>query len=153
MIIFESRIMQHMGIVSLSTLQEWKLRFEFPSAVNQKVFETKVSKLLEDTGDSSKKLYFYKPEAYFHPSYRDKVAQHILDLSNAGFEVTLESDCDTFLSYFGEKIECKEVSKDDFKIRLELIESGESRFVDIQFDEEGLCNAIGDEHYPIGYFN
>ena len=126
MIIFESRKTQHVGIVSLETLRSWGISLDFPSEANQKILEEKVSQLKEDlsshvnaTGGNSLMLYFYKPEAYFHPTYRKSLAQHILDLSNLGFEVTLESDSVHFINYFGDQIECGLVSKDDFKVRIE----------------------------------
>ena len=160
MIIFESRITKHVGFVSLSTLKLWGLSFEFPSEANQKVFEEKV-KLLKNfpsshknaNGSKSLMLYFYKPEAYFHPTYHDTLAQHILDLFKAGFEVTLESDSVGLINYFGEKIERGLVSKDDFKVRIEVEKDGSPYFLDLYYDDEGLLEGKGDEHYPIGYFN
>lgn len=160
MIIFESRITKHVGIVSLSTLRLWGLDFDFNSEANQKIFEERVSKLKESpsshtnsNGVKSLMLYLYKPEAYFHPTYQDTLAQHILDLFKAGFEVTLESDCAGLINYFGEKIERGLVSKDDFKVRFEIEKDGSPYFLDLYFDDGGLLDGKGDEHYPIGYLN
>lgn len=160
MIIFESRKTQHVGIVSLETLRPWGISFDFPSEANQKILEEKVSQLKEDlsshvnaTGGNSLMLYFYKPEAYFHPTYRKSLAQHILDLSNLGFEVTLESDSVHFINYFGDQIECGLVSKDDFKVRIETEKDGSPYFLDLEYDDNGVLNGKGGEPYPIGYFN
>lgn len=160
MIIFESRKTQHVGIVSLETLHSWGISFDFPSEANQKILEEKVSQLKEDlsshvnaTGGNSLMLYFYKPEAYFHPTYHKSLAQHILDLSNLGFEVTLESDSVHFINYFGDQIECGLVSKDDFKVRIETEKDGSPYFLDLEYDDNGVLNGKGDEPYPIGYFN
>ena len=160
MIIFESRKTQHVGIVSLEILRSWGISFDFPSEANQKILEEKVSQLKEDlsshvnaTGGNSLMLYFYKPEAYFHPTYRKSLAQHILDLSNLGFEVTLESDSVHFINYFGDQIECGLVSKDDFKVRIETEKDGSPYFLDLEYDDNGVLNGKGGEPYPIGYFN
>lgn len=160
MIIFESRITKHVGYVSLEDLNSWGMNFLYPSEANQKIFEEKVSQLKEDpssninaTGGNSLMLYLYKPEAYFHPTYQDTLAQHILDLFKAGFEVTLESDCVGLINYFGEKIERGLVSKDDFKVRFEIEKDGSPYFLDLYFDDGGLLDGKGDEHYPIGYLN
>ena len=133
---------------------------DFPSEANQKILEEKVSQLKEDlssnvnaTGGNSLMLYFYKPEAYFHPTYRKSLAQHILDLSNLGFEVTLESDSVHFINYFGDQIECGLVSKDDFKVRIETEKDGSPYFLDLEYDDNGVLNGKGGEPYPIGYFN
>ena len=152
MIKFGSRITQHMGIVSLSTLKEWELQFEFPSIFNQKIFESRVSELLEGD-DRSKILYFYKPEAYFSPTYCYELAQRILDLSDAGFDVTLESDCISLLNYFGQQIEIGKVSKEGFKVSLEAEKDGKPCFLDLYYDDEGILNGEGDYNFPIGYFN
>lgn len=149
-----------MGIVSLSTLRLWGLDFDFNSEANQKIFEERVSKLKESpsshtnsNGVKSLMMYFYKPEAYFHPTYRKALAQHILDLSNLGFEVTLESDSVHFINYFGDQIECGLVSKDDFKVRIETEKDGSPYFLDLEYDDNGVLNGKGGEPYPIGYFN
>ena len=160
MIIFQSRITKHVGIVSLSTLRLWGLGFDFNSEANQKIFEERVSKLKESpsshtnsNGVKSLMMYFYKPEAYFHPTYRKALAQHILDLSNLGFEITLESDSIHFINYFGDQIERGLVSKDDFKVRLEVEKDGSPYFLDLEYDDNGVLNGRGGEPYPIGYFN
>lgn len=160
MIIFESRITKHVGIVSLSTLRLWGLDFDFNSEANQKIFEERVSKLKESpsshtnsNGVKSLMMYFYKPEAYFHPTYRKALAQHILDLSKLGFEVTLESDSIHFINYFGDQVECGLVSKDDFKFRIETEKDGSPYFLDLEYDDNGVLNGKGGEPYPIGYFN
>lgn len=160
MIIFESRITKHVGIVSLSTLRLWGLDFDFNSEANQKIFEERVSKLKESpsshtnsNGVKSLMMYFYKPEAYFHPTYSKALAQHILDLSNLGFEITLESDSIHFINYFGDQIERGLVSKDDFKVRLEVEKDGSPYFLDLEYDNNGVLNGRGGEPYPIGYFN
>lgn len=160
MIIIESRITNHVGIVSLSTLRLWGLDFDFNSEANQKIFEGRVSKLKESpsshtnsNGVKSLMMYFYKPEAYFHPTYNDTLAQHILDLSNLGFEVTLESDSIHFINYFGDQIECGLASKDCFKVRIETEKDGSPYFLDLEYDDNGVLNGKGAEPYPIGYFN
>lgn len=160
MIIFESRKTQHVGVVSLETLRSWGIYFDFPSDANVEIFEERVSQLKENpsshvnaTGGHSLMLYFYKPEAYFHPTYRKALAQHILDLSNAGFEVTLESDSIHFINYFGDQIERGLVSKNDFKVRIETEKDGSPYFLDLEYDDNGVLNGKGDEPYPIGYFN
>lgn len=160
MIIFESRITKHVGIVSLSSLRLWGLDFDFNSEANQKIFERRVVKLKESpssytnsNGVKSLMIYFYKPEAYFHPTYHKDLAQQIIDLSNLGFEVTLESDSVNLINYFGDQIECGLVSKDDFKVRLEVEKDGSPYFIDMKYDDNGVLNGIGDELFPIGYFN
>lgn len=160
MIILESRITKHVGIVSLSTLRLWGLDFDFNSEANQKIFEGRVSKLKESpsshtnsNGVKSLMMYLYKPEAYFHPTYRKALAQHILDLSNLGFEITLESDSIHFINYFGDQIECGLVSKDNFKVRIETEKDGSPYFLDLEYDDNGVLNGRGGEPYPIGYFN
>ena len=160
MIIFESRITKHVGIVSLSTLRLWGLDFDFNSEANQKILEGRVSKLKESpsshtnsNGVKSLMMYFYKPEAYFRPTYRKTLAQHILDLSKLGFEVTLESDSIHFINYFGDQIERGLVSKDDFKVRIETEKDGSHYFLDLEYDDNGVLNGKGEEPYPIGYFN
>ena len=160
MIIFESRKTKHVGVVSFEALRSWGITFDFPSEANEKIFEEKVSQLKADpssyrnvNGVKSLMLYFYKPEAYFHPTYRKALSQHILDLSKAGFEVTLESDSINFINYFGDQIECGLVSKDNFKVRLEVEKDGSPYFLDLYFNDEGLLDGKGDEHYLIGYLN
>ena len=155
MIIFESRITKHVGIVSLEALRSWGITFDFPSEANQKIFEEKVSQLKEDpssninaTGGNSLMLYLYKPEAYFHLTYHD-----ILDLSEAGLEVTLESNSIVLINYFGEQIDRGLVSKDVFKVRLEVEKDGSLYFLDLEYDSEGLLDGKGDEYFPIGYLN
>lgn len=161
MIYFDSRITRHVGFVSMSTLKSWGLEFEYNSKSNQEIFERRVNALKESTSsnkngnvENSKVIYFYKPEAYFHPTYRDKLAQQIIDLSNLGFEVTLESDSIGLINYFGDKIERGEVSKDDFKVRLETEKDGEPYFTYLTYDDQGVLNGVmDDDHFPIGYFN
>lgn len=160
MIIFESRITKHVAVVSFEALRSWGITFDFPSEANQKIFEERVSKLKESqsshtnsNGVKSLMMYFYKPEAYFHPTYRKALAQHILDLSKAGFEVTLESDSIYFINYFGDQIECGLVSKDDFKVRLEVEKDGSPYYLDLEYNDNGVLNGKGGEPYPIGYFN
>lgn len=160
MIIFESRITKHVAVVSFEALRSWGITFDFPSEANQKIFEERVSKLKESqsshtnsNGVKSLMMYFYKPEAYFHPTYRKALAQHILDLSKAGFEVTLESDSIYFINYFGDQIECGLVSKDDFKVRLEVEKDGSPYFLDLEYNDNGVLNSKSGEPYPIGYFN
>lgn len=160
MIIFESRITKHVGVVSFEALRSWGISFDFPSEANQKILEEKVSQLKESqsshtdsNGAKSLTLYFYKPEAYFHPTYRKALAQHILDLSKAGFKVTLESDSIHFINYFGDQIERGLVSKDVFKVRLEVEKDGSPYFLDLEYDDNGVLNSKSGEPYPIGYFN
>ena len=160
MIIFESRITKHVGVVSFEALRSWGITFDFPSEANQKIFEERVSQLKESqsshtdsNGAKSLTLYFYKPETYFHPTYRKALAQHILDLSKAGFEVTLESDSINFINYFGDQIECGLVSKDDFKVRLEVEKDGSPYYLDLEYNDNGVLNSKSGEPYPIGYFN
>lgn len=160
MIIFESRITRHVGIISLSTLRLWGLNFDFNSEANQKIFEGRVSRLKESpsshtnsNGVKSLMMYFYKPEAYFHPTYHKDLAQQIIDLSNLGFEVTLESDSIDFINYFGQQIERGLVSKDNFKVHLEIEKDGSPYFVDLTYDDDGVLNGKPGEYFPIGYFN
>lgn len=160
MIVFESRKTQHVGIVSLEALRSWGISFDYPSKANQDIFEEKVSQLKENPysrinaiGGHSLMLYFYKPEAYFHPTYSKALAQHILDLSKVGFEVTLESDSIHFINYFGDQIECGLVSKDDFKVRLEVEKDGSPYFQDLKYNDNGVLNSKSGEPYPIGYLN
>lgn len=160
MIIFESRKTKHVGVVSFEALRSWGITFDFPSEANQKILEEKVSQLKDDpssnrnaNGFKSLMLYLYKPEAYFHPTYHDTLAKHILDLSKAGFEVTLESDSIGLINYFGDQIEGGLVSKDDFKVRLEVEKDGSPYFINLEYDDEGLLDGKGEEHYPIGYLN
>lgn len=160
MIIVESRITKHVGVVSFEALRSWGITFDFPSEANQKIFKERVSQLKESqsshtdsNGAKSLTLYFYKPEAYFHPTYRKALAQNILDLSKAGFEVTLESDSIHFINYFGDQIERGLVSKDVFKVRLEVEKDGSPYFLDLEYDDNGVLNSKSGEPYPIGYFN
>ena len=160
MIIFESRKTKHVGVVSFEALRSWGISFDFPSEANQKIFEEKVAELKESpssyrnaNGFKSLMLYFYKPEAYFHPTYHDTLAQHILDLSKACFEVTLESDSINFINYFGDQIERGLVSKDNFKVRLEVEKDGSPYFLDLEYNDNGVLNSKSGEPYPIGYFN
>lgn len=160
MIIFESRKTQHVGIVSLEALRSWGISLDFPSNANVEIFEERVSQLKKSpsshTNSNGVKLlmmYFYKPEAYFHPTYRKALAQHILDLSNLGFEITLESDSINFINYFGDQIERGLVSKDDFKVRIETEKEGSPYFLDLEYDDNGVLNGKGGDPYPIGYFN
>lgn len=160
MIIFESRKTRHLGFVSQETSRPWGISLDFPSNANVEIFEERVSQLKKDpsshvnaNGVQSLSLYFYKPEAYFHPTYRKALAQHILDLSKAGFEVTLESDSIHFINYFGDQIERGLVSKDVFKVRLEVEKDGSPYFLDLEYDDNGVLNSKSGEPYPIGYFN
>lgn len=160
MIIFESRKTRHLGFVSLETLRSWGISLDFPSNANVELFEERVSQLkanpsshVNANGVKSLSLYFYKPEAYFHPTYRNALAQYILDLSNVGFEVTLESDSINFINYFGDQIERGLVSKDDFEVRLEVEKDGSPYFIDLMYDDNGVLNGMGGNHFPIGYFN
>lgn len=160
MIIFESRITKHVGVVSFEALRSWGISLDLPSKANQEIFEEKVAELKElpssyrnAKGGESLILYFYKPEAYFHPTYRKALAQHILDLSNVGFEVALESDSINFINYFGEQIELGLVSKDDFKVRIEVEKDGSPYFLDLEYDDSGVLNGRDEEPYPVGYFN
>jgi len=160
MIIFESRKTRHLGFVSLETLRSWGISLDFPSNANVEIFEERVSQLKKNpsshvnaNGVKSLNLYFYKPEAYFHPTYRKALAQHILDLSKVGFEVVLESDSINFLNYFGDQIERGLVSKDDFEIRLEVDKDSRPYFINLKYDDNGVLNGTGDEHFPVGYFN
>lgn len=160
MIIFESRKTRHLGFVSQETLRTWGISLDFPSNSNVELFEERVSQLKKNTsshvnanGVKSLNLYFYKPEAYFHPTYRKALAQHILDLSKAGFDVVLESDSINFLNYFGDQIECGLVSKDDFEVRLEVEKDGKPYFVNLKYDDNGVLNGTGEDVFPVGYFN
>ena len=160
MIIFESRTTKHVGVVSFEALRSWGISFDYPSKDNVEIFEEKVSKLKDNSfsyrnpnGFKSLMMYFYKPEAYFHPTYRKALAQHILDLSKLGFEVTLESDSIHFINYFGEQIERGLVSKDDFKVRIETEKDGSPHFLDLEYDGNCVLNGKGGEPYPVGYFN
>lgn len=160
MIIFESRTTKHVGVVSFEALRSWGISLDYPSKDNVEIFEEKVSKLKDSpfsyrnpNGFKSLMMYFYKPEAYFHPTYRKALAQHILDLSKAGFEVTLESDSIHFINYFGDQIERGLVSKDNFKVRIETEKDGSPYFLDLEYDDNGVLNGKGGEHFPIGYFN
>lgn len=160
MIIFESRITKHVGVVSFEALRSWGISLDFPSNANEEIFEERVSQLKKDpsshvnaNGVKLLSLYFYKPEAYFHPTYHDTLAQHILDLSKACFEVTLESDSINFINYFGDQIERGLVSKDNFKVRLEVEKDGSPYFLDLEYNDNGVLNSKSGEPYPIGYFN
>lgn len=160
MIIFESRKTRHLGFVSLETLRTWGISFDFTSNANVEIFEDRVTQLKKNpsshvnaNGVKSLSLYFYKPEAYFHSTYRKALAQHILDLSKVGFEVVLESDSVHLLNYFGDQIKHGLVSKDDFDIRLEVEKDGRPYFVNLKYNDVGILNGIGEDSFPIGYFN
>ena len=160
MIIFESRKTRHLGFVSQETLRSWGISLDFPSNANIEIFEGKVSQLkknpsshVNSNGVKSLNLYLYKPEAYFHSTYRKALAQHFLDLSKAGFDVVLESDSVNLLNYFGDQIERGLVSKDDFEIRLEVEKDGKPYFINLKYDDNGVLNGIGEDSFPIGYFN
>ena len=160
MIIFESRKTRHLGFVSQEALRSWGISLDFPSNTNVEIFEERVSKLKKNpsshvnaNGVKSLNLYFYKPEAYFHPTYRKALAQYILDLSKVGFDVVLESDSINFLNYFGDQIERGLVSRDDFEVRLEVEKDGKPYFVNLKYDDNGVLNGTGGDAFPIGYFN
>lgn len=160
MIIFESRKTRHLGFVSLEALRSWGIFLDFPSNANVEIFEEKVSQLkvnpsshVNANGVKSLNLYFYKPEAYFHPTYRKALSQHLLDLSKVGFDVVLESDSINFLNYFGDQIERGLVSKDDFRVHLEVEKDGRPYFINLKYDDNGVLNGTGEDVFPIGYFN
>ena len=89
----------------------------------------------------------------FHPTYRKALAQHLLDLSKVGFDVVLESDSINFLNYFGDQIERGLVSKDDFRVHLEVEKDGRPYFINLKYDDNGVLNGTGEDVFPIGYFN
>lgn len=58
-----------------------------------------------------------------------------------------------FINYFGDQIERGLVSKDVFKVRLEVEKDGSPYFLDLEYDDNGVLNSKSGEPYPIGYFN
>lgn len=99
-------------------------------------------------------MYFYKPEAYFHPSHIKEVAEKLMFLSSKGVLLTLESDSANLLNAFGEAVERGHVDKNQFQFSLEVTKSSkESTFVMCKFDNSGLFDSVEGQPYPIGYFS
>lgn len=160
MIIFESRKTSHVPmVVERNVLEVWCLRFNNTSEENRKFFELGINSLKEEllTLDKSKmkdvRVYFYKPESYFHPTYLKTLASALLELSNIGVKVVIESNSGRLVNEFGYQIELGSVSKEGFKVSLEVEKDGKPCFLELYYDDEGILNGEGDYNFPIGYFN
>ena len=160
MIIFESRKTSHIPLVVVNNaLKSWGLHFNNTSEENQKFFETGINSLKEEllNLDKSKmkdvRVYFYKPESYFHPTYLKTLASALLELSKIGVEVVIESNSGSLINEFGYQIELGRVSKEGFKVSLEVEKDGKPYFLDLYYDDEGILNGKENHNFPIGYFN
>lgn len=160
MIIFESRKTSHVPLVVVNNVfKSWGLHFNNTSEENQKFFEIGINSLKEEllNLDKSKmkdvRVYFYKPESYFHPTYLKTLASALLELSKIGVEVVIESNSGSLINEFGYQIELGNVSKEGFKVSLEVEKDGKPLFLDLYYDDEGISNGKGDYNFPIGYFN
>lgn len=135
------------------------IHFNNTSEENQKFFETGINSLKEEllNLDKSKmkdvRVYFYKPESYFHPTYLKTLASALLELSKIGVEVVIESNSGSLVNEFGYQIELGCVSKDGFKVSLEVEKDGKPYFLDLYYDDEGILNDKKGYNFPIGYFN
>lgn len=160
MIIFESRKTSHVPlVVENNVLEVWGLHFNNTSEENQKSFEIGISPLKEEllNLDKSKmrdiRVYFYKPESYFHPTYLKTLTNALLELSKIGVEVVIESNSGRLVNEFGYQIELGNVSKEGFKVSLEAEKDDNLCFLELYYDDEGILNGKGDYNFPIGYFN
>lgn len=160
MIIFESRKTSHVPLVVVNNaFKSWGIHFNNTSEENQKFFETGINSLKEEllNLDKSKmkdvRVYFYKPESYFHPTYLKTLASALLELSKIGVEVVIESNSGSLVNEFGYQIELGCVSKDGFKFSLEVEKDGKPYFLDLYYDDEGILNGKKGYNFPIGYFN
>jgi hypothetical protein len=156
MIIFESRKTKHVSEAGESFAKLFGLSFDGTNKENEVKLKEGIRKRVDlnlYSDSSNLKLYFYKPEAYFHSTHLKEVAEHFLFLSSKGVDLTLESDSINFINYFGQQIERGLVSKDDFKVRLEIEKDGSPYFLDLEYDDNGVLNGKVGEHFPIGYFN
>ena len=160
MIIFESRKTSHVPLVVVNNVFKlWGLHFNNTSEENQKFFELGINSLKEELLklDKSKmkdiRVYFYKPESYFHPTYLKTLANALLELSKIGVEVVIESNSGRLVNEFGYQIELGNVSKEGFKVSLEAEEDGKPCFLELYYDDKGILNGKGDYNFPIGYFN
>lgn len=160
MIIFESRKTSHVPLVVVNNVFKlWGLHFNNTSEENQNFFELGINSLKEEllNLDKSKmkdiRVYLYKPESYFHPTYLKTLASALLELSKIGVEVVIESNSGRLVNEFGYQIELGTVSKEGFKVSLEAEENGKPCFLDLYYDDEGILNGKGDYNFPIGYFN
>ena len=160
MIIFESRKTSHVPLVVVNNVFKlWGLHFNNTSEENQKFFELGINSLKEEllNLDKSKmkdvRVYFYKPESYFHPTYLKTLANALLELSKIGVEVVIESNSGRLVNEFGYQIELGNVSKEGFKVSLEAEKDGKPCFLELYYDGEGILNGKGDYNFPIGYFN
>lgn len=160
MIIFESRKTSHVPlVVENNVLEVWGLHFNNTSEENQKSFEIGISSLKEEllNLDKSKmkdiRVYLYKPESYLHPTYLKTLASALLELSKVGVEVVIESNSGSLVNEFGYQIELGCVSKDGFKVSLEVEKDGKPYFLDLYYDDEGILNGKKGYNFPSGYFN
>lgn len=156
MIIFESKITKHVANAGYSFAELFGLSFESTNEENRVQMSEGIKKRVDlnlYSDSSNLKLYFYKPEAYFHSSYLRELTNHFIFLSSHGVDITLESDSINFINYFGQQIERGLISKEDFKVRLEIEKDGSPYFVDLMYDDEGVLNGKPGEYFPIGYFN
>lgn len=160
MIIFESRKTSHVPLVVVNNaFKLWGIHFNNTSEENQKFFENGVNSLKEEllSLDNSKmkdiRVYFYKPESYFHSTYLKTLASALLELSNIGVEVIIESNSGSLINEFGYQIDLGNVSKEGFKVSLEVEKDGKPYFLDLYYDDKGILNSREDYNFPIGYLN
>lgn len=160
MIIFESRKTSHVPLVIVNNaFKSWGLHFNNTSEENQKFFEIGINSLKEEllNLDKSKmkdiRVYFYKPESYFHPTYLKTLASALLELSKIGVEVVIESNSGSLINEFGYQIELGSVSTEGFKVSLEVEKDGKPYFLVLHYDDEGILNGKKGYNFPISYFN
>lgn len=156
MIIFESRKTKHVSEAGESFAKLFGLSFESTNEENRVQMSEGIRERVDlnlYSDSSNLKLYFYKPESYFHSSYLRELATHLIFLSSHGVDITLESDSVNFINYFGQQIESGLVSKEDFKVRLEVEKDGRPYFINLKYNDNGVLNGTGEDVFPIGYFN
>lgn len=157
MIIFTSRITNHVSYAGHSFEDLFGLSFTKTSKGNLESLREGIRQRKDlniSSHNNELPLYFYKPEAYFHPTQIQEVAKHLMFLSSKGVLLTLESDSANLLNAFGEAVERGHINKDQFQFSLEVTKgSEEPTFVECKFDDSGLFASVEGQSYPIGYFN
>lgn len=159
MLIFESRKTSHVPlVVENNVLELWGLHFNNTSEENKKSFEIGINSIKEELLSLEKeklkdvRVYFYKPESYFHPSYIKTLSLLLLELSEFGISVVIESNSYSLINKFGYQIDLGNVSKHSIRVYFEnLNNSNGFETIELNYDDRGLLNCVGDEPYPIGY--
>lgn len=161
MIIFESRKTSHVPlVVENNVFKLWGLHFNNTSEENQKSFEIGVNSLKEELLSLEKaklmgvRVYFYKPESYFHPTYMKTLALLLLELSSIGIEVIIESNSGSLINKFGYQIELGGLSKHSIRVYFENLDNSKGfETIELNYDDRGRLNCVGNEYYPIGYLS